>query len=66
MLTDTGIFVSLMGSSATFIIVFCIFGAFAVESGAGGFFTEFARAIAGHTREALLRSQRSAQACLAR
>ena len=27
-----------------------IFGAFAVESGAGGFFTEFARAIAGHTR----------------
>jgi TRAP transporter 4TM/12TM fusion protein len=50
MLTDTGIFGSLMGTSATFIIVFCIFGAFAVESGAGGFFTEFARAIAGHTR----------------
>lgn len=50
MLTDTGIFGSLMGTSATFIIVFCIFGAFAVESGAGEFFTEFARAIAGRSR----------------
>jgi TRAP transporter 4TM/12TM fusion protein len=49
MLTDQGIFGSLMGTSATFIIVFCIFGAFAVESGAGGFFTDFSRAIAGHT-----------------
>jgi TRAP transporter 4TM/12TM fusion protein len=50
MLTDQGVFGSLMGTSATFIIVFCIFGAFAVESGAGAFFTEFARAVAGHTR----------------
>ncbi|MGE4354796.1 MAG: TRAP transporter permease, partial [Oscillospiraceae bacterium] len=50
LLTDQGIFGSLMGTSATFIIVFCIFGAFAVESGAGEFFTDFSRAIAGHTR----------------
>lgn len=50
MLTDQGIFGSLMGTSATFIIVFCIFGAFAVESGAGAYFTEFARAVAGHTK----------------
>ncbi len=50
MLTDQGIFGSLMGTSATFIIVFCIFGAFAVESGAGEFFTDFSRAVAGHTR----------------
>jgi TRAP transporter 4TM/12TM fusion protein len=50
MLTDTGVFGSLMGTSATFIIVFCIFGAFAVESGAGEFFTDFSRAVAGHTR----------------
>ena len=50
MLTDQGIFGSLMGTSATFIIVFCIFGAFAVESGAGAFFTDFARAVAGRSR----------------
>ncbi len=49
-LTDQGVFGSLMGTSATFIIVFCIFGAFAVESGAGQFFTDFSRAVAGHTR----------------
>ena len=50
LLTDQGVFGSLMGTSATFIIVFCIFGAFAVESGAGQFFTDFSRAVAGHTR----------------
>lgn len=50
MITDQGIFGSLMGTSATFIIVFCIFGAFAVESGAGAFFTDFARAVAGRSR----------------
>lgn len=50
MLTDQGVFGSLMGTSATFIIVFCIFGSFAVQSGAGDFFTQFARAVAGHAR----------------
>ena len=50
LLTGEGIFGSLMGTSATFIIVFVIFGSFAVETGAGEFFIDFARAIAGQSR----------------
>ncbi|MCI8650563.1 MAG: TRAP transporter permease [Anaerotruncus sp.] len=50
LLSGEGIFGSLMGTSATYIIVFIIFGAVAMETGAGEFFTDFSRALAGSTR----------------
>lgn len=50
LLTDQGIFGSLMGTSATFIIIFIIFGEFAVATGVGQFFIDFSRALFGSAR----------------
>lgn len=50
LLTDQGIFGSLMGTSATFIIIFIIFGEFAVATGVGQFFIDFSRTIFGRAQ----------------
>ena len=46
-LTPEGIFGLALGVSATFVIVFIIFGAFLSHSGGARFFNELARAVAG-------------------
>ncbi len=48
-LTPEGIFGLALGVSATFVIVFIIFGAFLSESGGAKFFNELALALAGGT-----------------
>lgn len=50
LLTDQGLFGSLMGTSATFIIIFILFGEFAVATGVGQFFINFSRAIFGRAQ----------------
>lgn len=50
LLTDQGIFGSLMGTSATFIFIFILYGEFAVLTGVGQFFIDFARALFGRAR----------------
>lgn len=46
-LTDEGIFAMPLGVSATFVIVFLIFGGFLEKSGAGAYFMDVARALMG-------------------
>ncbi|MEG2172069.1 MAG: TRAP transporter permease [Desulfovibrionaceae bacterium] len=46
-LTDEGIFSMPLGVSATFVIVFLIFGGFLEKSGAGDYFMDIARALMG-------------------
>lgn len=46
-LTDEGIFSMPLGISATFVIVFLIFGGFLEKSGAGEYFMDLARALMG-------------------
>ncbi len=46
-LTDEGIFSMPLGVSATFVIVFLIFGGFLEKSGAGEYFMDLARALMG-------------------
>ncbi len=46
-LTDEGIFSMPLGVSATFVIIFLIFGGFLEKSGAGDYFMELARALMG-------------------
>ncbi|MDR0587760.1 MAG: TRAP transporter permease [Burkholderiales bacterium] len=46
-LTDEGIFSSPLGVSATFVIIFLIFGGFLEKSGAGPYFMEVAKALTG-------------------
>ncbi len=46
-LTDEGIFSMPLGVSATFVIVFLIFGGFLDKSGAGDYFMDLARALMG-------------------
>ncbi len=46
-LTDEGIFSMPLGVSATFVIVFLIFGGFLEKSGAGDYFMDLARALMG-------------------
>lgn len=46
-LTDEGIFSMPLGVSATFVIVFLIFGGFLEKSGAGDYFMDVARALMG-------------------
>lgn len=46
-LTDEGIFSTPLGVSATFVMVFLIFGGFLEKSGAGGYFMDLARALMG-------------------
>ena len=48
-LTDEGVFSIPLGVSATFVIVFLIFGGFLEKSGIGEYFMEFAQAFAGTT-----------------
>ncbi len=48
-LTDEGIFSIPLGVSATFVIIFLIFGGFLEKSGIGEYFMEFAQAFAGTT-----------------
>jgi len=48
-LTPEGIFGLALGVSATFVIVFIIFGAFLSQSGGAKFFNELALALAGNT-----------------
>jgi len=45
--SGAGVFGLLMGTSATHIILFIIFGSFVFAIGAGEFFTDFSRALAG-------------------
>ncbi len=49
-LTTEGIFGIPLGVSATYVILFVIFGAFLEESGTGQFFMEFANSVVGGTR----------------
>ncbi|MBI3078839.1 MAG: TRAP transporter permease [Deltaproteobacteria bacterium] len=49
-LTTEGIFGIPLGVSATYVILFVIFGAFLERSGAGQFFVEFASSLAGWSR----------------
>ncbi|WP_264844266.1 TRAP transporter permease [Caldinitratiruptor microaerophilus] len=49
-LTTEGIFGIPLGVSATYVIVFVVFGAFLDKSGVGQFFTDFATAITGGSR----------------
>ncbi len=46
-LTDEGIFSMPLGVSATFVIIFLIFGGFLEKSGAGEYFMDLARALMG-------------------
>lgn len=46
-LTDEGIFNSPLGISATYVMIFLIFGSFLEKSGAGGYFMEVAQAFTG-------------------
>ncbi len=46
-LTDEGIFSSSLGVSATFVMIFMIFGGFLEKSGVGDYFMEFAQAFTG-------------------
>lgn len=46
-LTDEGIFSSSLGVSATFVMIFLIFGGFLEYSGVGEYFMEFAQAFTG-------------------
>lgn len=46
-LTDEGIFSSPLGVSATYVMVFLIFGGFLEKSGVGEFFMQFAQAFTG-------------------
>jgi TRAP transporter 4TM/12TM fusion protein len=48
-LTDEGVFSIPLGVSATFVMVFLIFGGFLEKSGIGEYFMEFAQAFAGTT-----------------
>ena len=48
--TDQGIYGMLTGVSATYVILFVLFGAFILYAGAGVFFTDFATAVAGRSR----------------
>lgn len=48
--TGEGIFGLLMSTSATHVILFIIFGSFVFAIGAGEFFTDFARMVAGASR----------------
>lgn len=48
-LTDEGIYAIPLGVSATFVMVFLIFGGFLEKSGIGAYFMEFAQAFAGTT-----------------
>lgn len=50
MTTGEGIYGMLMNTSATQVVMFIIFGAFVFAIGAGEFFTDFARMIAGASR----------------
>ncbi|KUO63184.1 MAG: hypothetical protein APF84_09585 [Gracilibacter sp. BRH_c7a] len=50
LLSGEGVYGSLMGISATYIILFIIFGSVVMKIGAGDFFTQLARALAGGTR----------------
>lgn len=45
-----GIYGIPIGVSATYVILFIVFGAFLKNSGAGGFYSDFAYAVAGRTR----------------
>lgn len=46
-LTDEGVFSIPLGVSATFVMIFLIFGGFLEKSGIGAYFMEFAQAFAG-------------------
>ena len=48
-LSTEGIFGSTLGVSATYVIVFVLFGSFMEKSGTGKLFMDFALAITGHT-----------------
>jgi TRAP transporter 4TM/12TM fusion protein len=48
--TDQGIYGMLSGVSATYVILFVIFGAFILRAGTGTFFSNFATWIAGQSR----------------
>lgn len=50
LLTGEGFYGSLMGISATYIVLFVIFGAFIMLAGVGEYFSVLARAIAGRVR----------------
>jgi TRAP transporter 4TM/12TM fusion protein len=46
--TDTGIFGTVLGVSATFVFLFILFGAFLGENGSSEFFNDVSMAFAGH------------------
>lgn len=48
--TDQGIYGMLTGVSATYVILFVLFGAFILRAGSGMFFTDFATSLAGRAR----------------
>lgn len=50
LLSGEGVFGLLMGMSATYVVIFVLFGSFVIEVGAGEFFSDFARSIAGASR----------------
>ncbi|GAB1485623.1 TRAP transporter fused permease subunit [Aminivibrio sp.] len=60
-LTDEGIFSSSLGVSATFVMIFLIFGGFLEKSGVGEYFMEFAQAFTGKAAGGQPRSLSSAR-----
>ena len=65
-LSTEGIFGITLGVSASYVILFVLFGAFMEKSGTGQLFMDFALAITGHTAGGPARSPWSARACSAR
>jgi TRAP-type uncharacterized transport system fused permease subunit len=55
-LTDEGIFSSSLGVSATYVMIFLIFGGFLEKSGIGPYFMDLAQAFAAIRQEGLRRS----------
>jgi len=49
-LTDNGVWGVALGVTATYIVLFIIFGAFAEKAGVAEFFIDLANSIAGHTK----------------
>jgi len=50
LINDQGIYGMMTGISATYVAVFILFGAFLIQTGIAGFFSDFARALTGSSR----------------
>ena len=65
-LSTEGIFGSTLGVSASYVMLFVLFGAFMEKSGTGQLFMDFAMSITGHTAGGPARSRSCRRACSAR